>query len=70
MAALVLKETGLLPHANAGALYKDELGNAAQGVAFARNDDRVIARRSRTVTVAHPTKSHSVASTHCSGLAN
>ena len=25
MAALVLKETGLLPHANAGALYKDEL---------------------------------------------
>ena len=25
MAALVLKETGLLPHANAGALYRDEL---------------------------------------------
>ena len=25
MAAMVLKETGLLPHANAGALYKDEL---------------------------------------------
>ena len=25
MAALVLKETGLLPHANAGALFKDEL---------------------------------------------
>ena len=25
MASLVLKETGLLPHANAGALYKDEL---------------------------------------------
>ena len=25
MAALVLAETGLLPHANAGALYRDEL---------------------------------------------
>ncbi|NQV96747.1 MAG: 5-amino-6-(D-ribitylamino)uracil--L-tyrosine 4-hydroxyphenyl transferase CofH [Acidimicrobiaceae bacterium] len=37
MAALVLKETGLLPHANAGALYRDELAmlrpvSASQGM--------------------------------------
>ena len=36
MCRLVLDETGLLPHANAGALYAGRAGRAAPGVAPAR----------------------------------
>ena len=39
-AAAVLAETGLLPHANAGALTEDELRAAPGGVAVAGDDDR------------------------------
>ena len=43
MCRLVLDETGLLPHANAGALYADELARAAAGVASPGDDGRVAA---------------------------
>ena len=36
MAQLVLDETGLLPHANAGALFPDELAALRAVVAVAR----------------------------------
>ena len=47
MCRLVLDETGLLPHANAGALYRRRAGRAAAGLAVAGDDDRVAQRRPR-----------------------
>ena len=47
MAELVLDETGLLPHANAGALYADELAALRAGRAEPGDDARVAARRPR-----------------------
>ena len=47
MAALVLTETGLLPHANAGALHRDELAGPAAGQPQPGDDDRVAEPRPR-----------------------
>ena len=47
MAELVLDEIGLLPHANAGALFPDELAALRPVVAVAGDDDRVAQRRPR-----------------------
>ena len=47
MAALVLEETGLLPHANAGALHRDELAAATAGQPQPGDDDRVAQPRPR-----------------------
>ena len=58
--AAVLEETGLLPHANAGALSQAGAGAAARGVAVAGDDDRDArgpARRARAArTRARPTR--------------
>ena len=45
MCRLVLEETGLLPHANAGALHHDELAAAATGGCQPGDDARVAAPR-------------------------
>ena len=47
MCELVLTETGLLPHANAGALFADELAKLRVGQRQPRDDDRVAPRRPR-----------------------
>ncbi len=54
--ALVLEETGLLPHANAGALSRDELAAAAHGVGEPGHDDRVAGRGIWRRTAARPTR--------------
>ena len=56
MAQLVLDETGLLPHANAGALYPDELAALRAGRAEPGDDARVAATPTSTATAARPDK--------------
>ena len=47
MCRLVLDETGLLPHANAGAMTPDELGRLRAGLGVAGDDARVAQPRPR-----------------------
>ena len=56
MAALVLDETGLLPHANAGALFADELARLRPVAPSPGDDDRVAQPRPRLPTAASPDK--------------
>ena len=44
---LVVEETGLLPHANAGALFADELARLRDGLGQPGDDARVTGRRAR-----------------------
>ena len=62
MCQLVLDETGLLPHANAGALSADELARLRAVSPVAGDDDRDAPRRPAAATAAHPTRPPSAAS--------
>jgi FO synthase len=53
---LVLDETGLLPHANAGALFDRRAGRAPAGQPVAGDDARVPRRRTSSATGAPPTR--------------
>ncbi len=61
MARLVVDEIGLLPHANAGALFADELAALRAGGALAGDDDRVAQRATSRPTAARPTRRPSAA---------
>ena len=63
---LVLDETGLLPHANAGALDADELA-AAAGVAVAGDDARVARRPTSACHRGAPDKTPAPAPRHARG---
>ena len=56
MARLVVDEIGLLPHANAGALFPDELARLRAVSAVAGDDDRVAQPATSTPTAGSPDK--------------
>ena len=62
MCALVLQETGLLPHANAGALDRRRAGRAPPGVGQPGDDAGDRSTATSTATATPPTRRPSVAS--------